>query len=144
MPRIWLTGFSVLFSILVFAQHDDSLLIRKIADEILVNGKAYDNLHVLTKTVGPRLSGSAQTYQAEDWGKKALLAAGADNVWLQECRIPHWVRGGKDEGSMIVDNKQSSINVLALGNSVGTGPAGLNAPVILINSFDDLERRKDE
>jgi carboxypeptidase Q len=144
MPQIWLTGFSVLFSSLVFAQHDDSLLIRKIADDILVNGKAYDNLHVLTKTVGPRLSGSAQTYQAEEWGKKALMAAGADRVWLQECRIPHWVRGGKDEGAMIVNNKQSAINVLALGNSVGTGPEGLKAPVILINSFDELERKKDE
>ena len=39
---------------------DDSLMIRRIADEILFdNSKAYDNLHDLTKKIGGRLSGSA-------------------------------------------------------------------------------------
>jgi carboxypeptidase Q len=144
MRRLLLTGFLALLSVLVFAQQDDSLLIRKIADEILVNGKAYDNLHELTKTIGPRLSGSPQTYLAEQWAQKALQAAGADKVWLQECTIPHWVRGGKDEAEWIVNNKKSPMKVLALGNSTGTGPQGITAPVILINSFEELERKKDE
>src|SRR5258705_6461855 len=46
------------------AQQDDSLMLRKIYDEVLVNGKAYDWLYELTKTVGARLSGSAQAEQA--------------------------------------------------------------------------------
>ena len=144
MRRLLLTGYLALLSVMVFAQQDDSLLIRKIADEILVNGKAYDNLHELTKTIGPRLSGSPQTYLAEQWAQKALQAAGADKVWLQECTIPHWVRGGKDEAEWIVNNKKSPMKVLALGNSTGTGPQGITAPVILINSFEELERKKDE
>ena len=36
---------------------DDSLMIRRLADEILLHSKAYDNLHDLTKNVGGRLSG---------------------------------------------------------------------------------------
>jgi hypothetical protein len=36
------------------------------------------------------------------------------------------------------------LDILALGNSIGTGPKGLLAPVIVINSFGELEQRKQE
>lgn len=126
------------------AQSDDSLMIRNIADEILVNGKAYENLRVLCKTVGGRVAGSPQMLKAESWGVKALQAAGADKVWLQECMVPHWVRGAKEEAYYLIDGKKIALNVLALGNSMGSGPKGVSAPIILINSFEELEKRKDE
>jgi len=96
MNRLLLFCF-LLISGSCFAQTEDSLFFRKIADEILVNGKAYENLRVLCKTVGARLSGSPGMYKAEDWGIKTLNAMGADKVYMQECKVPHWVRGGKDE-----------------------------------------------
>ena len=34
-----------------FSQNDDSMMIRHIADEILLHSKAYDNLHDLTKNI---------------------------------------------------------------------------------------------
>src|SRR4029079_9835439 len=37
-----------------------------------------------------------------------------------------------------------SLDVLALGNSMGSGKNGVTAPVLLVNSFDELEKRKDE
>jgi carboxypeptidase Q len=126
------------------AQQEDSLMIRRIADEILVNGKAYDNLRILCKTVGPRLAGSPGMLKAEAWGVKTLKEAGADKVWLQECMVPRWVRGGKDEAYFTAAGKKVSLDVLALGNSKGTGAKGLSAPVILIHSFEELEQRKDE
>lgn len=131
------------------AQQDDSLFIRAVADEILVSGKAYENLRVLCKTVGGRLAGSPQTAKAESWGMNALQQAGADRVYLQQCMVPHWDRGGKDvawiqykdeKGKQVTTN----LDVLALGNSLGTGKAGVKAPIILINNFDELEKRKDE
>ena len=122
------------------ATADDSLLIRRLADTILTDGKTYGNLHLLTKTVGPRLSGSAGYYKAEKWGQQVLQEASADKVWLQECMVPHWVRGGKDEASWV----GGDMDVLALGNSQGTGVKGIKAPVVLINNFDELEQRKDE
>src|SRR5438876_11864579 len=140
--------FTLLLTIISFtrpAQNDDSLTIRGIADEILLNRKAYDNLHTLTKQVGGRLTGSPQTYKAGAWAQKALQQAGADQVQLQACLVPHWVRGGKDEAWVIAPGKKNQpLDVLALGNSVGTGPKGIQAPAILINSFDELEQRKDE
>jgi carboxypeptidase Q len=67
----------------VFAQNNDSLMIKRISDEILVNGKAYGNLRTLCKSVGARLSGSAGMYKAEAWGLKTLKDAGAENVWYR-------------------------------------------------------------
>jgi hypothetical protein len=127
------------------AQVEDSIFIRKIADEVLTNSTAYENLRVLTKQVGARLAGSPQMYKAEAWGEKALKEAGADKVWLQECLVPHWVRGSKAQANTSHPGMRDiQLDILALGNSIGTGSKGIIAGGILINSFDELEQRKNE
>lgn len=137
----------VAFSLPVVAQSQekDSLTLRKLADEVLTHSTAYDNLHTLTKKVGGRLAGSSQMVKAEQWGVKALKAAGADTVYLQECMVPHWVRGAAEEARIISKRRDfiPPLNVLALGNSVGSGPAGVTAEVLEVASFDDLEAKKD-
>ncbi len=128
---------------------EDSVLVRHLADAVLTDGRTYSDLKYLTKGVGARLSGSAGYYKAEEWGQKALTAAGAENVRLQECMVPHWVRGGRDSasyawtGSYSSKNMHGVMDILALGNSVGTGPTGISAPVVLIHDFAELERKKD-
>lgn len=128
------------------AQQSDSLVLRQMADEILRNSTAYENLRVLTKTIGGRLAGSPQMLKAEQWGVKALKAAGADTVYLQECMVPHWVRGEKEEARIVSKLRDfvPPLNILALGNSVGTGKAGVTAPVLEVASFEDLEAKKDQ
>ena len=132
-------------SFAAFAQ-EDSLMIKRISDEILLNGKAYSNLYTLCKTVGQRLSGSAGMYKGEQWGLKVLKEAGAENVYLQECMVPHWVRGKKEEAKFRTGKRSADpvFNILAIGNSVGTGEKGVLAPVIEVKNFDELNRRKDE
>ena len=76
-------------------------------------------------------------------GIKALQQSGADKVWLQECMIPHWVRGGKDEAIANIVSQKKNLDVIALGNSVGTGPKGISANVVEVRSFDELEMKKD-
>ena len=109
---------------------DDSVLIRRLADTILTDARAYDNLRTLTKKVGARLSGSAGFYKAEKWGWAALEEAQADKVWMQECMVPHWVRGGKDEANwgLKEGKRAASLDIIALGNSLGSGPAGIVPP----------------
>ncbi|MFI5186242.1 MAG: M20/M25/M40 family metallo-hydrolase [Chitinophagales bacterium] len=128
---------------LSFSQRDDSLMIRHIADEILLNGKAYDNLHDLTKNIGARLTASPGFYKAEQWGIKTLQQSGADKAWLQECKVPHWVRGGKDEASASISTKKKVLDIIALGNSLGTGTKGVKADLVEVRSFDELENKKD-
>jgi len=118
-------------------------MIRKLADEILINGKAYENLRHLTKKIGPRLAGSEGMVKSENWGLEVMKQSGADNAWMQECLVPHWVRGGKDIAHT-TGNKRMDLDVVALGNSVGTGAKGITAECILVNSFDELEQKKDQ
>ncbi|GAA4318979.1 M20/M25/M40 family metallo-hydrolase [Flaviaesturariibacter amylovorans] len=133
------------------AQTSDSTFIRRLSDEILTNGTAYENLRQLTKGIGPRLSGSPGMVKSEQWGATALKAAGADRVWMQECLVPHWVRGGKDllraehfvsPGGKNRKGSVRNLNVLALGNTKGSGSA-LRAPVLVVSDFADLDRQKD-
>ena len=131
-------------SLSLMAQSDDSITIKKISEDIFLNGKAYENLRVLTKTIGGRIAGSPQMYQSEAWGEKALREAGADKVWLQECKVPHWTRGAKESATLVSGNKKMNLDVLALGNSVGSDGKTIKAPVLLINSFDELEQKKDQ
>lgn len=129
-----------------FSQKEDSTFIKRISDEILVNGKAYENLRHLTKQIGGRLAGSAGMVKAEAWGLKTMQESGADQAWLQECMVPHWVRGGTDQAKAKygVGNKQSKVlDVVALGNSTGTGKNGKEAQVVMVNSFEELEKVKD-
>src|SRR5882724_11034032 len=154
MRKLFILSIFSCLTIISFAQNEDSLMVRRIADEILVNGKAYDNLHDLTKNIGGRLSGSPQMYKAEAWGFKTMNVSGADKTWLQECIVPHWIRGGADraeadfnaavKGSRNYIPGKKKLDVIALGNSVGTGSKGINAYVIEVKSFDDLETKKDE
>lgn len=135
----------------IHAQNADSVFIRRLADEILTHSRAYDNLRQLTKGVGGRLAGSPAMVRAEQWGQKALQAAGADRVWLQECMVPHWVRGGTDlfqaERLTASDGKNRKwsvrrLSALALGNSIASNGAR-RAPVLLVHNFEELEAQKD-
>lgn len=146
MKKFVFTAIVFLIAATGFSQNEDSLMIKKISDEILTNGKAYDNLHDLTKKIGGRLSGSPQMVKAEKWGLQVMQRSGADKAWLQECMVPHWVRGGKDKATCIYRGPaklMKSLDVLALGNSEGTKNKDLTAKVILVTSFDDLEKKKD-
>lgn len=127
------------------AQDKDAAFIRKLADEILTNGKAYDHLRDLTKNIGARLAGSKQMYQAEEWGYRLLQEAGSDKTYKQPVMVPRWVRGGTDEARAILPNKEEKeLAVIALGNTIGTGGKPLEAPVVLIRDFDELEMKKDQ
>lgn len=154
MKKIIVTFLAIIFLSRVSAQNEDSIFIRQIANEILLNGKAYDNLRHLTKQIGGRLSGSPQMYKAEQWGLNLMQESGADKAWLQSCMVPHWVRGGKDEvivrydaaiiGARNTLPAEKSLDVAALGNSMGTGKNKLFAEVVLVNSFDELDKKKEE
>lgn len=129
-----------------WSQSADSLFIKNLSDEILRHSKAYEQLAYLTKQIGPRLAGSAGMVKAEQWGLKEMQKAGADKAWGQECLVPHWVRGGVDKATAFFvsnDKKGIPLDVVALGNSIGTGSTPLRAEVVEVKSFEDLEMKKE-
>jgi len=124
-----------------FSQTEDSLWIRKIYDEVLLNGKSYQNLEELTSKIGHRLSGSPQAAKAVEWAAQKMKEAGADSVWLQEVWVPHWVRGVQEKGTIVQSNgARQDVPVCALGMSAPTPKDGISAGVIEVNSFDELKK----
>ncbi len=137
-----LTVSVLLFSSLsLFSQAEDSAMLKRISDEIFTNGQAYINLRFLCKKVGPRLSGSPQAARSVVETARMLKQAGADTVYLQECMVPHWVRGAKEVATLkLANGKSYPLKVAALGNSVGTPAAGVSAKVIEVINFDELHQ----
>ena len=119
----------------------DSAMFKKIYNEALSNGKSYSNLDYLTNKIGGRLSGSPQAQQAVEWAFKAMKEAGADTVYLQECMVPHWVRGEKEVGKIISTGGKGTkeVPICALGSSIGTPAEGITAQVIEANGIEDLQ-----
>lgn len=115
----------------------DSVVIRTMMNQVLSQGKCYPRLDYLANKIGPRLSGSVGAERAVEWAKKELETEGFDSVWLQPVMVPHWVRGDKEKAWF--GNKNQEARICALGNSVGTGKAGLEAEVIEVKYLKDLE-----
>ena len=75
---------------------DDSLMLRKIYDAALLNGKSYDWLDHLSNEIGGRLSGSIEADKAVRYTEAELKKLGLDKVWLQPVMVPKWTRGIKE------------------------------------------------
>lgn len=135
----FLLSILVCGSLAASAQNTDSLFLRKIYDEALVNGKPYQNLEYLCKKIGPRLSGSVNAQKAVDWTKKLMKQYGFDRVFLQEVMVPHWVRGEKEQAKIVFGKHQITVPVVALGGSIGTEKNGLTASVIEVQDLQELK-----
>ena len=120
------------------AQPADSTIIRNIYSEALANGKSYEWLRYLTKQIGPRLSGSAGAQRAVDWSKQVMEQQGFDRVFLQDVKVPHWVRGAKEEAFIRVGSQKINVPIAALGGSVATAPKGIEAGVVEVTTFPEL------
>jgi hypothetical protein len=126
--------------------NQDSITIKKMSDEIMSNGKAYDLLRQLTKQIGGRLAGSPQQQNAAIWGQRNMAAFAPDKVYMQPCKTPNWQRGGKDFASVVSVNGKvmnRPLAALALGNSLGSNGL-VEAELLAVADFDELEKRKDE
>ncbi len=67
---------------------------QQILSEIREHSEVMDNLEYLSDRIGPRLTGTAQLKQANDWTVEMFKKYGLTNVHLEAYSIPHaWVRG---------------------------------------------------
>ena len=99
---------------------------------------AYTDLAWLCDRIGHRLSGSPQLDQAIAWAQSRLKAAGLVNVHAEPVMVPHWVRGR--EAAELLLPAAHRLNILGLGGSAGTPPGGLTADVVVVGSFEELEK----
>ena len=104
---------------------------------------AWQRLAVLTDTIGHRLSGSPALDRAIAWAVDEMKRDGLENVHTESVIVPKWVRGA--ESAEIVEPARHAMVMLGLGDSVGTGPAaeGVQADVVVVRSFEELEANAD-
>ena len=100
---------------------------------------AWQRLAVLTDSIGHRLSGSPALDRAIAWAVEEMRRDGLENVHTEKVMVPRWVRGA--ESAEILEPARHQIAMLGLGDSVGTQGDGIQAEVIVIHSFDELDAR---
>lgn len=123
------------------AQNDDAAMLSKIYVEALTKGKAYENLHYLTKNIGNRIAGSPQVDKAVKWSKQLMEELPFDRVYLQDLQLRYWDRGSKEEAYIV--GTDEPLTVLALGGSVATPAEGIRAEVVEIVDLNELESLGD-
>ena len=118
-----------------FNYHDE---FRKISDEIMTNGTAYENLGELTKGIGPRFSATPGYAKAVEWAEKKFKEIGINMIWRQEAKTPVWIRGKESLQIKAGNGDWKNIRMLSFGNSEGTGGKDLTGEIVLINSTSEL------
>lgn len=125
----------------------DPATLNKIRETAMDSDWAYQRLEDLTDRIGPRLSGSPGAAAAVTQVAEAMKNIGAQ-VTLQPLKVPHWVRGAEAAELVEYAGRPAGITqkvvLTALGNSSATPAAGITAPVLVINSFDELQARATE
>lgn len=145
--------FVLVFSASVFAQQPSPTPIlysektladlQKIQQASLSSDYGYKQTAYLSNNIGPRLSGSPQAERAVQYVAEEMRKLGLD-VRLQKLTVPHWVRGAEN-GELVEWNGMAAgttqkIVLTALGGSVATDEKGLFADVVVVESYDELNK----
>ena len=114
--------------------------VTRILSESLRAGQAHAKLQALCTRAPKRISGSQAAQAAVTWGREAMLADGLENVHLEDCIVPVWQRG--KIATLAVSEpaaaRDTHLPILALGGSIGTPEKGLEGPLLVVTSFEEL------
>ena len=119
---------------------ESAVVAAGLRDRIAAGSRASDWVRELTDRAGPRLAGSPGDKAAVAVALETLEGLGFANVHAEKVVVPVWVRG--PESGEITSPVSQPLALAALGESVGTPPAGIEAEVIGVRSFQELEARK--
>ena len=115
---------------------------KRLVDAAMADSSGYERLATLTDRFGHRLSGSKALEDAITWILDQMNRDKLANVRGEPVMVPHWVRGA--ESATLISPRSAPLHMLGLGMSVGTPTTGITAPVLVVGSFDELQRRAAE
>jgi carboxypeptidase Q len=114
----------------------------RLIGESLSDTFAWRRLASLTDGIGHRLSGSTGLERAIRWAVEEMERDGLENVHTEPVMVPRWVRG--NERGAIVAPAKHHLAMLGLGDSVGTPHGGIQAEVLVVRTFAELDARSAE
>jgi carboxypeptidase Q len=95
----------------------------------------------LTDRVGPRMTGSPGDAAAIAWALATLKAQGFSNVHSEKVTAHVWKRGV--EAGEVVAPVAQKLFLTALGGSVATPDAGIEAQILEVDSLEALDARRE-
>ena len=116
--------------------------VERLIKEAQADQFAWNRLAELTDTFGARFSGTDNLARAIVWAAETMKKDGLENVRTERVMVPRWVRGR--ESLEMITPPEHDLPLLGLGGSVGTPPSGLEADVIVVKNFDELNQRAAE
>jgi uncharacterized protein YbbK (DUF523 family) len=108
-----------------------------IIEAVAVEGRQLSKLAALCEETGSRLAGSEGDLASRAWAESTMTADGLENVRQEMVSVPHWERGVEE--AELVNPASRPLKIAALGFSVATRPGGLEADVVALSSFEELE-----
>jgi len=119
---------------------DSAKVAAGLRDRIASGSHASEWVRELTDRAGPRLAGSPGDRAAVAVALEMLRTAGFVNVHAEKVTVPVWAR--TSESGQITAPVSQILALTALGGSVATPEGGIEAEVLGVRSFDELEARK--
>jgi carboxypeptidase Q len=116
--------------------------LEALIDSALTDPYAYEKLAELCDEVGHRLTASPGMKRALAWSQLSLWQAGFDSVWTEPVTVPYWTRGR--EWARCTAPVEFDLAMTGLGLSDGTGPDGVEAEIMVVASYDELDARAAE
>jgi carboxypeptidase Q len=112
----------------------------QILAEIREHSEAMENLEYISDAIGPRLTGSAQLKQANEWTAEVFRKYGLTNVHLEPWTIAHsWTRGMAR--GRILKPTEHPLTIAAAGWSPGT-PGVVRGPLVYFDAKKKEEFEK--
>jgi carboxypeptidase Q len=134
MMAIAILGFT---GVVVFAADSPEQIAERLAQTALTNPTTMEIVTDLTTEIGPRLAGSVAEKRAAQWAKQRFERLGFDRVWVEEFPLEAgWERGV--ETAEIISPSPQPLVIAALGGSAATPPEGIEAEIVLFETFDAL------
>jgi len=113
----------------------------RLIGEAVASDAAWQRLAYLGDTFGHRLSGSPNLKAAIKWAVEEMKRDGLENVHTEPVKVPHWVRG--KESLEITGAIPQPLVMLGLGNSIGTPAAGIEAELVVVRNFEELDAARE-
>ncbi|MEZ5543626.1 MAG: M20/M25/M40 family metallo-hydrolase [Lysobacteraceae bacterium] len=110
----------------------------KLREAALAGSGAYEVVESLTTEVGPRMAGTEADARAVAWARAKFESFGFDKVYTEPARFPVWRR--TRELAEVTAPFPQRLLIAALGRSVGTGEAPIEAEIVEFPTLEALEK----
>jgi hypothetical protein len=114
-------------------------VVQRLQRAALDDTRAYATLRSLTAEASPRFAGSEGDTRGIEWALRTLRGQGFANVRAEPVIVPRWVRGNA-RVQVVGQGEPLELAALALGGSIGTDGAPIEAEVVAATTVDELEQ----